>query len=759
MQFDPVGDGVAETEFVAAVRDFLRRELPADRSRPPLSWFADSDLAFSRKMASAGLLGLGLPDQYGGKKATAVERFLVFEEMWAVSAPVNGHLVSERQTGQCMLRYGSETLKERFLPKFAKGEVSFSLGFSEPDAGSDLASVRTSATKIDGGWLVNGTKVWTTFAHLHDYFTVLARTSASQDRHQGLSQLIVDLHASGVQINPILFPDGTHHFNEVVLTDVFVEDDMVLGEINMGWSQAVQELAYERASPDRYMTAFPLLEAFVREQVTSETSSDLTLAATGSLVARFWAIRNLSLALVRQSDFGVPAGPEAALTKDLATSWVQEMIETARGLYPHEVDPDSPSELESYLARATCLAPTATLAGGSVEVLRSLASRGLRGISDRVDRARQNLLDDTIVQIFRDRATMSAILSAEQTGWSPELWDVVAEAGLPWIGVPQDAGGSGGSLIEALSLLRWSGYFAVPLPIAECGLLGGWLLSGAGLQIPAGPVSVAPGDSRDWVAVRREGEQLIVSGRLHRVPWAASAQTIITLAEVEGTCHVLAIPKDHARIKAGRNMAFEPREQVTLEEIALTGGQYGPASPDASPWTLKLRGALGRAAQTAGACQGAADLAVDYARERRAFGRPIAQFQAVQHHLVRAAADAELAATAATVAAQAFPSPLSPLQVAAAKVVACRAARTVASATHQTHGAIGMTREYQLHPRTRRMWSWSDEYGSEAFWSRWLGELVGEIGAERLWIVLSAAPGVGEAGPFQPQYGDQIRGK
>src|SRR5262249_42729213 len=159
---------------------------------------APRDRAFSAKLAARGWLGMALPVRYGGHDRGAVDRFVVTEELLRWGAPVGHHWVADRQTGPVINRFGSEAQKQRFLPEICAGEVSFAIGMSEREAGSDLAAVRTRATRADGGWVVNGTKVWTSGAHESDWFVVLCRTGESEDdRHAGLSQLIVDLRSDG----------------------------------------------------------------------------------------------------------------------------------------------------------------------------------------------------------------------------------------------------------------------------------------------------------------------------------------------------------------------------------------------------------------------------------------------------------------------------------------------------------------------------------------------------------------------------------
>ena len=199
------------------VRAFLAAEpasrAPADRAQ---SWNG-VDPAFSRKLGERGWIGMTWPKEYGGHERSGLERYVVIEEMLAAGAPVAAHWIADRQSGPSLLRYGSEEQRITILPRIARGECYFCIGMSEPDAGSDLAAVRTKAQPVDGGYLVNGTKLWTTNAHLAHYMILLARTgSSASERHAGLSQFVVDLSAPGIEIRPILIATGEHHFNEVV---------------------------------------------------------------------------------------------------------------------------------------------------------------------------------------------------------------------------------------------------------------------------------------------------------------------------------------------------------------------------------------------------------------------------------------------------------------------------------------------------------------------------------------------------------------
>ena len=376
MDFSPTSLSPAEEALRDQVRTFLAEELPPDH-RPGLGMAARHDPDFSRRLAARGWVGMALPPEYGGHGRTAVDRFLVTEELLSAGAPIAAHFVADRQTGPTLLHHGTEEQRRSFLPRIAAGECWFSLGMSEPDSGSDLASVRTTATRVAGGWSVSGTKVWTSAAHLNHYFVVLCRTSPMQDgaRHAGLSQLIVDLSAPGVKISPIPYLDGTHHFNEVVLDDVFVSDERVLGELGGGWSQVTGELAYERSGPDRWLSTFPVLREFLREQ--GPRLSDQLAEAVGRLTARYWAIRQMSLSVARSLDAGHAPSIEAALVKEVGTRFEQEVVEVLRTAAESEIDPGAESLFEDLLAEAVLTSPSFTLRGGTNEILRSVAAKGL----------------------------------------------------------------------------------------------------------------------------------------------------------------------------------------------------------------------------------------------------------------------------------------------------------------------------------------------------------------------------------------------
>jgi alkylation response protein AidB-like acyl-CoA dehydrogenase len=377
MRFPTVKLPSAAEELRREVRKFLRDEMTAGTFSPRCdAWLGEYSPEFSRKLGEHGWLGMTWPKRYGGHERSEIERFVVLEELLAAGAPVASHWIADRQSGPSILRYGSEEQKERFLPAIARGECFFSIGMSEPASGSDLVSVRTRAERADGVWRVNGTKIWTGGAHRFHYAIVLCRTSPpGEDRHKGLSQLIVDLSAPGVTVKPIHLLTGEHVFNEVLLEDVEVADKMVLGKIGEGWEQVTSELAYERSGPERFLSTFPLLVELVN--VIGQNPNERARVSIGTLVARLWALRRMSLSVASALEAGSAPEVEAALVKELGNRFEREVAELARLLVPSEPSLGSPNRFEARLAEAISHAPAFTLRGGTSEILRSIVARGL----------------------------------------------------------------------------------------------------------------------------------------------------------------------------------------------------------------------------------------------------------------------------------------------------------------------------------------------------------------------------------------------
>lgn len=342
---------------------------------------------------------------------------------------------------------------------------------------------------------------------------------------------------------------------------------------------------------------------------------------------------------------------------------------------------------------------------------------------------------EAVTAILTDLSTSAAVRRTEDAGWNEELWSVLSESGFTLISVPEKAGGSGGDLADACAVLGAVGRFAAAVPIAEHAVMAGWALASADLEIPAGaPVTAATGDPRDETMLERTSNGWRVSGRWHRVPWARQSQRLVVLAPHEDGHVVLSLPTAELNLDHATNLAGESRDTATTDGLVVEGAV---APPHVTTEQLRLRGALARATTTAGALRAMSDLTIRYTAEREQFGRALVRFQAVQRHIVRLVERAQMAHVAAECAALNAIPDVDFFDGAAAKVVAGESATIGAQAAHQAHGAIGMTKEYDLGQFSRRVWSWRDEFGGEAHWSRLLGERLAESGADEFWPRLS----------------------
>lgn len=373
--FEPPPPSPVAERLRTEVREFLASEVATRPSEQRAESWNGFDAAFSRKMGERGWIGMTWPKAYGGHERSALERYVVLEEMLASGAPVAAHWIADRQSGPSLLRYGTEAQRQHILPRIAAGECFFCIGMSEPDSGSDLASVRTRASKVQGGWVVNGTKLWTTNGHLSDYMILFCRTGAQEQRQGGTSQFVVDLSLPGITIRPVCALTGEHHFNEIVFEDAFLSEDALLGEAGRGWDQVMGELAYERSGPERFLSSFALLVELVR--VLGHDPSERAAIAVGRLIARIATLRRMSRSVAGMLAAGSDPSLQAAMVKDLGALVEQEIPEVARSLVPPENAPANAGSYVAVLAYLTMHAPSFSLRGGTREILRGIIARGL----------------------------------------------------------------------------------------------------------------------------------------------------------------------------------------------------------------------------------------------------------------------------------------------------------------------------------------------------------------------------------------------
>ncbi|WP_068166047.1 acyl-CoA dehydrogenase family protein [Rhodococcus phenolicus] len=365
-------------ELRTEVRTFLSHEIATGGFTPDTdSWMTGFDSAFSARVAAHGWLGMTVPTEYGGHGRSPLERFVVSEEMLAHGAPVAAHWIADRQMAPSILANGSEEQRERYLPGIASGRTFFAIGMSEPDAGSDLAAVRTRAVDNGDSWTISGTKVWTTGAHLAHAMVVLARTDGQHgDRQNGLSQFVVDLPHPGIEIRPLRSIDGQSHFNEVVFHDAEVPASALLGTRGNGWAQVMGELAFERSGPERYLSTMPLLRAWAAHLAEAGATSEQR-QTLGTLTARAWALRRMSLRVAAELTAGRKPDVLAAMVKDLGSTFEGELVEAVRSSSCVVARRDAADPLARMLAQSVLHTPVFTLRGGTNEILRGIVARGL----------------------------------------------------------------------------------------------------------------------------------------------------------------------------------------------------------------------------------------------------------------------------------------------------------------------------------------------------------------------------------------------
>ena len=359
------------------VRAFLAEALKGYPAvKRAYSWMG-FDAQFSRLLGSRGWLGMALPKQYGGGEASPFARYVIIEELLAAGAPVSAHWIADRQSAPLILRFGTEAQREKYLPPICRGESYFCIGMSEPNSGSDLASITSNAQKTEAGWLLNGQKVWTTTAQHSHYMIDLVRTGDKEEsgRHGGMSQFIIDLSLPGVTIRPIADLSGNEHFNEVFFDNVQLDNDALIGAEGNGWGQVTAELAFERSGPERFLSSIALIHtaiAAIGKQPDALQARDI-----GRITARLVTLRNMSLAVTQQLSEGQNPAWAASCGKDRGNGFEQDLPEILQLLVEDQPQVGGGSDHAQVLAYLTQMAPSFSLRGGTREILRGIIARGL----------------------------------------------------------------------------------------------------------------------------------------------------------------------------------------------------------------------------------------------------------------------------------------------------------------------------------------------------------------------------------------------
>jgi len=378
IRFEPSPLPAELDELRREVRAFLEETLAdypaAVRSH---SWEA-YDAEFSARLGARGWLGMTLPTEYGGHGRSAFERYVVVEECLVAGAPTAFHWVADRQSGPLLVRYANEAQKRRIIPQIAAGKACFAIGMSEPNSGSDLASLRTRAERTSNGWLVNGTKIWTSNAHRANYMIALFRTDPDPNKkHAALSQFLIDLSAvEGLTPRPIKNLAGGRNFNEVSFVDVELPEDALIGTEGQGWKQVTEELAYERSGPERYLSCFFLLRKLI--DAVRDKASPATMARLGAQVAWATTLRNMSLSIAAKLNAGEDPALAASVVKDLGCQFEQALPGLAQELCELEPTLDGFGlGYQQVLGNLVQVAPSFSLRGGTPEIMRGIIAKGL----------------------------------------------------------------------------------------------------------------------------------------------------------------------------------------------------------------------------------------------------------------------------------------------------------------------------------------------------------------------------------------------
>jgi len=378
MDFAPTA---AEERLREEVRGFLAANLSED-ARCDDGWIVGFSREFSKKLGARGWIGYTWPKRYGGSDGSYLERLIITEELLRAGAPVGAHWLTDRQVGASLLAYGSEPQRESLLPRITRGELMFCIGMSEPNAGSDLASLKTRAVEDGDHFVIDGHKIWTTGAHEADYCYLVARTDAAAAKHKGISEFLVDMKTPGITVRPIIDMVGEHHFNEIFFESVRIPRSALVGQQNRGWYQITAQLDYERSGIERLLSNNRIFaDARRYAEETGLAREPLWRDRIASVETRLsigrWLIYRVAWLLTR----GIIPNKESALTKAFSTELEQEIAELAgQILGPHALlAPGSPAaRLAGRIARALVFAPSYTIMGGTSTILRNIiALRGL----------------------------------------------------------------------------------------------------------------------------------------------------------------------------------------------------------------------------------------------------------------------------------------------------------------------------------------------------------------------------------------------
>lgn len=337
------------------------------------SWLRGVDREFSRELGERGWLGMCWPRRWGGGERSALERFVVVEALISNGAPCAASWFPDRQIGPTLLQFGTDEQRARFLAPMVAGEAMWGIGMSEPDAGSDVASIRTAATGTGDEWVINGQKVWTSGAADADWIYLIARTDPTAPPHRGLSEFIVDCTSPGVTIVPIRDMTDDRHFCEIYFEDVVVPESLRVGELNGAFGQVMRQMEHERGGIDRLCSNAALFRDVVEQVPLSDSLRIRAAELKGQYcIGRLMVLREV----LGQAEPGY-----SAVTKTWCTEFEQRVAEfCVAALGPASLLSGPGGTLSARASRNICYAPGYTIMGGTTEILRNICGERLLGL-------------------------------------------------------------------------------------------------------------------------------------------------------------------------------------------------------------------------------------------------------------------------------------------------------------------------------------------------------------------------------------------
>jgi len=353
-------------ELRREVLDFVT-EATADLDLIDDAWLMQPSKVFNKRLGDRGWIGMRWPHAYGGREASSLEHFTVMETLLLVGAPVSGAWFPDRQIGPVLLQFGTEDQKARWIPGIVAGESSWCIGMSEPDAGSNVAGISTRATATNGGFVVNGQKIWTSGAHEADFCYLICRTSTEGPPHRGISEFVVDMASPGITVNRIRDASGNDHFCEVFFEDVMVPDENLIGEINGSFGQTMKQLEHERGGIDRLVSNKRLYLDALAEADTDDPliRQQIALIETKYTIGRHLVLRNV----MRQVE-----PTYSAVTKTFATEFEQQVAKFIGEVSGPE------AMLTGRVAHNLVYAPSYTIMGGTTQILRNIIGERILGL-------------------------------------------------------------------------------------------------------------------------------------------------------------------------------------------------------------------------------------------------------------------------------------------------------------------------------------------------------------------------------------------